>query len=558
LKPPPSTAPARSRTRSSTANTAGGRPRKSRPPPRGPYWFDDREAARAELFFGRFLTFVEGAKAGETFKLEPWQREIVRAIFGWKRAADNTRRYRRAYIEVPRKNGKSPLAAGIALKCLFADGELAPLVVSAAADRDQAAIVFDAARQMILAAPELAARSQVMKRAVVVGIPGRPPGVYRVLSSDVRTKHGLGPSAVIFDELHAQPNRQLWDVLVTGTAARRQPLVVAITTAGDSKHSICWELHDYAVKVRDGVIDDPEFLPVIYAADPEDDWRSPETWAKANPNLGVSVQPDYLLAECRRAEASADYENTFKRLHLNLWTEQTVRYIPMHAWDACAKLPPPADAAPLAPRPARQWTGGLDLATVRDMASLAWVSPPVDGDPVWRVRMRYWMPEHGIEGRELRDRLPYRRWAREGHLELTPGNVIDYAWIRARILEDSAKLLPAELAFDPWNATQLSTELAEAGLVMVPFTQGFKSYTEPLRRVLTLVLSGELAHDGHEVLRMNAQNLATVTDPAGNVKPAKDRSGGAIDGLVALTMAVGRAMLAPGPSVYETRGVESF
>jgi len=281
------------------------------------YWFDKQAADDAVWFFENCLTHIKGKWAGQPLLLAPWQGQFIRDLFGWKRK-DGTRKYRTAYVEVPRKNGKSTLCAGIALLLLFADNEPGAEIYSAAADRQQAGIVFSVAKEMLARSADLAGMANAYQSSIAVPATASS---YRAISADAFTKHGLNSHGVIFDELHAQKNRELWDVLTTSTGSREQPLVVAITTAGHDKHSICWEQHDYAVKVRDGVIDDPAFLPVIFAADEEADWTDEKVWQQANPNLDISLSRDYLRAECKRAQEVPAYENTFRRLHLNQWTE---------------------------------------------------------------------------------------------------------------------------------------------------------------------------------------------------------------------------------------------
>ena len=293
----------------------------------------DAEAAQLALdFFRECLTFIEGERAGEPFELEPWQQAIVAALFGWKRA-DGTRRYRESLIYVPRKNGKSPFCAGITLLVAYADGEPGAQLYSAAADRDQAALIFRHCAGMIARDPDLASRSRVYRSFKSIEFPDN--SVYKALSSDADTKHGLGAHLVIVDELHAHPDAELVETLVTSTAARRQPLVIYITTADYNRVSICNQKYEYACKVRDQILEDSSFLPVIYEALPDDDWTDPEVWRKANPNLGVSVKLEYLERECRRAKAEPSYQNTFRRLHLNQRTSQDTRWLSVEDWEAC-------------------------------------------------------------------------------------------------------------------------------------------------------------------------------------------------------------------------------
>jgi phage terminase large subunit-like protein len=352
-------------------------------------WFDERAAQGAVRFFERLLVHVKGEWAGRSFKLQGWQREeIIRPLFGWKRQ-DGTRRYRTAYIEIPRKNGKSSLAAGIALYLFFADDEYGAEVYSAAADRDQAGIVFGLASDMVATSPELAKRCQVYKRAIVN--PGTM-STYRVLSADAPTKHGLNAHGVVIDELHAQPNRELVDVLVTSTGARRQPMVVAITTAGFDRESVCWEYHEYARQVLSGIIEDESFFAYIRAAEEDDDWTDPAVWQKANPGLGVTVKLDYLETEARRAEQVPAYQNTFRRLHLNQWTQQESRWMDMTAWDACGE---PIDAKLLE---GQVCYGGLDLASSSDLASLGLIFPAESGEEERFAWLPFFLDPEGQPG----------------------------------------------------------------------------------------------------------------------------------------------------------------
>jgi phage terminase large subunit-like protein len=511
------------------------------------FHFDKAEADRAEKFFPAFLRHVKGEWAGQPIELMPWMRDqIIRPMFGWKRR-DGTRRYKQVYIEVPRKNAKSTLCAGVGSYLLFCDKEPGAEVYSAAADRDQAAIVFNDAKTMIEASPELAKRCKVYKKSVFVP---RTVSAWSVLSADVKTKHGKNSHGIIFDEFHAQPNRDLYDVLHTSTGARRQSLEVLITTAGYDRNSICWELHDYAIKVRDGTIKDDSFLPVIYAAGEDDDWKIEETWKKANPSYGISIKPEYLAAECKRAQESPAYENTFKRLHLNIWTEQASRWMPMDTWNICGGT---VDENALQKR---KCFGGLDLASRDDIAALVLVFPPETDDEIYQVLCRFWIPEENMRKRVRRDRVPYDLWVKQGLICATEGNSIDYDVIRGDINALGDRFAFQEIAFDPWNATQLATQLTGDGFTMVEFRQGFQSMTEPTKQLMALCLAKKINHGDNAVLRWMASNVAVKQDPAGNLKPDKGKSTEKIDGIVALIMALGRAIVQPNTtSVYEERGI---
>ncbi len=511
------------------------------------FHFDEQAAEVAVLFFETLLTHVKGEWAGQPFILEEWQKEeIVRPLFGWKRE-DGTRRYRTAYIELPRKNGKSSLAAGIALYLLFADGEPGCEVYSAAGDRAQASIVFDIASTMVEDQPALKSLSKTYKRSIVIE---DTRAKYWVLSADVPTKHGLNAHGVIFDELHVQPNRDLWDTLKTSTGSRRQPMVVAITTAGFDRESICWEIHDYARQIKAGLIEDDTFLSCIYGAEQDDDWLDEEVWAKANPNLGVSLKLDYLRAEARVAELTPAYQNTFRRLHLNQWTQQETRWIPMEAWDACAA---PMNAKLLE---GAECYGGLDLANTSDIASFVLCFPSERGeDERFALLAFFWIPEENMVERARRHRVSYDAWARDGLITATPGNVIDYAVIVKQIEALGELYNIREIAFDRWGAFQVSQELDGAGFEMVGFGQGYASMAGPTKELLRLILDGKLSHGGNKVLRWMADNVVVSQDAAGNLKPNKKKSREKIDGIVATIMAIDRAMRHSPKSVYEDRGI---
>ena len=514
------------------------------------FWFDERAATGVVRFFEKLLHHVKGEWSGEPFMLQNWQRKIIRDMFGWKRA-DGSRKYRRVYIEVPRKNGKSTLCAGIALYLLFADDEPGAEIYSAAADREQAAIVFEVAKGMVESAPHLRKLAEVFKRSMVVP---STRSSYKVLSADAFTKHGLNASGVIFDELHAQPNRELWDVLTTSMGARRQPLLVAITTAGYDRESVCWEQHEYARQVRDGVIDDPTFLPVLFAADEGDDWQAPDTWQKANPALGSTIKLEYLETECRRATQTPAYQNTFKRLHLNQWTQQDTRWLDLAAWDACGGG---VDAAELR---GRSCYAGLDLASTTDIAAFVMVFPPVEEGEPYQVLPHFWAPKENLIERARRDRVPYDAWARDGLITATPGNVIDYDTIRAAIEAMGEKYEIREIAFDRWGAIQMSQQLDAGGFAMVAMGQGVASMSAPTKELMRLVLDRRLAHGGNAVMRWMADNMVVKQDAAGNVKPDKGKSTARIDGMVALIMGLDRATRhGTSPvSVYEGRGLRTL
>lgn len=514
----------------------------------GKYYFDERTAQLAERFFDRILVHVEGPMAGRPFKLEPWQRRIVRNVWGWKRA-DGARKYRRLYLEVPRGNGKSSFSAGLALLLLAVDGERSAKVFGAAADKEQASIVFNTAREMVKAAPVLNDRIRVYRNKTML-MP-ESASEYRVLSSDAFTKHGLNPSGIIFDELHAQPSRELYDVLATAMGKRKQPLMVMITTAGYDRNSVCWEMHEYARQVAEGIIDDPTFYPAIYAAAPDDDWTSPATWAQANPNYGVSVQPDFLAQECQKALASPAYVNTFKRLYLDIWTSQETRWLDMRAWDEGGGALPD-----LSGRPAYM---GIDLSSTIDMSAAGLVFPPWGDDPNWYLLPHFWIPEDGLVDRERRDRAPYGLWAEQGLLTLTPGSVIDYSYILNYVDQVAGTYNLAEIGIDPWNSVQIALALEEKGYVVVQVRQGYQTMSAPTKEMLRLVQARRIRHGDNPILRWQADGAAVAQDEAGNIKLAKNKATQRIDGIVAEVIALSRGMLhGDHDSVYEERGIRTL
>ena len=521
--------------------------------------FEAAAGDRAVEFIETCCHHVKGELAGQPLLLQPWQRQITRGVFGWKRP-DGTRVIREVYIEVPRKNGKSTWGAAIALYLLFADGEPGAEVYSAAADTDQAKIIFGVAKGMVEMEPELDDVSDPFVKSIVYSATS---SAYQVLSSDAPSKHGKNSHGILFDELHAQPNRDLYDVLKTSTGARRQPLLIMFTTAGYDRKSICWEVHEYAKKVIDGTVSDPAFLPVIYDTAEADDWTNPAVWAKANPNISVSVKLDYLASECERAKATPAYENTFRRLHLNQWTQQETRWLQIAEWDGCVGS---VDYDALK---GRRCYAGLDLASTTDIAACVLVFP---GEP-FAVLPFFWIPEDGMHDRVKRDRVPYDVWQRQGFIEATPGNLIDYRWIMLRLGKCRVDFDLRGLAFDRWGSQKIVTDLCdEIGFtidektavnygkpLLFQFGQGFASMSPPTKELLNMILGRKIAHGGNPVLRWMANNVVVKTDPAGNLKPDKGKSTERIDGIVAMIMALSLAIrqVDDGPSVYETRGVLS-
>jgi len=506
--------------------------------------FDIERAQHALDFFG-FLKHSKGEWGGEAFKLQPWQEFIIGSLFGWLRK-DGKRRFRVAYHEIPRKNGKTTLAAGVGLYLFCADGEPGSEVFTAATKRDQARLSHGEAARMVKASPMLRSKIGVFKDNLHIE---RTNSKFEPLGADADTMDGLNIHGAIVDELHAHKTRAIWDVLETATGARRQPLIFAITTAGFDRNSVCWEWHDYSTKILDGIIEDDTVFTYIASLDEGDDWTDQSTWAKANPNLGVSVKIDDLQRKCDKAKEMPSAQNAFLRLHLDMWTEQNERWMPMDKWDECGKvLVIPEELQ------GRLCYAGLDLSTTTDISALVLCFPDDEGG--CDVLPYFWVPEENIMQRSNRDRVPYDLWARQGYIKTTPGNVIDYDIIRRDINQLREQYDINKIAIDRWNSTQLQTQLDGDGFEIVPTGQGFASLSAPTKHLEKLVFEKSLRHGANPVLRWMVSNVAIQQDAAGNIKPAKDKSTERIDGVVAAVMAIDQ-MTRHGDetSVYDTRGV---
>lgn len=503
-------------------------------PPKGCY-FEQAAAERAIRFFG-LLRHSKGEWRGQPFELAPWQQFALWVLFGWKRA-DGARRFRTFYLEVARKNGKSTLLAGIGLYLAFADGEGGAEVYSAATTRQQARIVHSEAQRMVQASPALRGRIGTFKDNL--HHEASASKFETLANGDKETLDGFSVHGGLVDELHAHPTRETWDVLETATGARRQPLMVAITTAGFDRQSICWELREWTRKVLEGVVDDETWLGLVFAIDEGDDWRDPAVWPKANPNLGVSCKQDDLARKCKKAQETPAAQNNFRRKHINEWTQQNERWIPVEQWRRCSA------AVNLEQLRGRDCFLGMDLSSKIDLTALVALFPPVAASEPWRVLPWFFVPAENIAERERRDRVPYSAWIRDGHCHATDGNVIDYDALAAKIHWLAGQVRIVEIAYDPWNAQHLANQLTNDGFQLIEFRQGFVSYNEPCKELEALVNAVRLAHADHPVLTWCADNVAVDTDAAGNYKPSKAKSTERIDGIVALLMALGRALKRP-------------
>lgn len=515
--------------------------------------YDKAKADRAVKFIEN-LCHTKGKWAGKRFWLLPWQEQLIRDIFGIVKP-DGYRQFRTAFVEICKKVGKSELAAAVALYLLYADNEPSAEVYGAAADRQQASIVFDVARQMVEMSPALLKRSKLMtatKRIVNYG----NSGYYQVLSAEVGGKHGFSVSGLVFDEIHTQPNRQLYDVLTKGSSdARQNPLHFIITTAGTDRHSIAYELHTKAVDILEGRRVDPTFYPVVYGLKDDEDWEDEANWYKVNPSLGYTVDIERLRDAYREAKQNPADEVTFKWLRLNMWVSSTVAWIP----DAIFMKG--NEEIDLASLEGRDCYGGLDLSSTGDITALVLMFPPRDEDEKYILLPFFWVPEETIPQRVKAASVPYDIWERQGYLLSTEGNVIHYDFIEKFINDLAEKYHIVEIAVDRWNATQMIQNLECDGFTMVPFGQGFASMSGPTKDFYRLLMEGQIIHGGHPVLRWMAGNVVVDTDPAGNIKVTKAKSKEKIDGIVAAIMALDRCIrnqTEPQGSVYDERGLLVF
>ena len=511
----------------------------------------DKSAADYAVAFIENLCHTKGTWAGKPFELIDWQEQIIRDLFGTLKP-NSYRQFNTAYIEIPKKQGKSELAAAVALLLTCGDGEERAEVYGCAADRQQAAIVFDVAADMVRMCPALSKRVKILasqKRLIYTPT----NSFYQVLSAEAYSKHGFNIHGVVFDELHTQPNRKLFDVMTKGSGdARMQPLYFLITTAGTDTHSICYETHQKAKDIIEGRKIDPTFYPVIYGADESDDWTDPKVWKKANPSLEITVGIDKVKAACESAKQNPGEENAFRQLRLNQWVKQSVRWMPMEKWDKCAFA---VDEDELE---GRVCYGGLDLSSTTDITAFVLVFPPLDEDDKYIILPYFWIPEDNLTLRVNRDHVPYDVWERQGYLQTTDGNVVHYGFIEQFIERLGERFNIREIAFDRWGAVQMVQNLEGMGFTVVPFGQGFKDMSPPTKELMKLVLEQKIAHGGHPVLRWNMDNIYIRTDPAGNIKADKEKSTEKIDGAVATIMALDRAIRCGndhGASVYDERGI---
>lgn len=504
----------------------------------GLHW-DELEAQRA-INFCELLYHWQGKKAGTPFIPEPWQSELIIApIFGWQREVNGglKRRFTVGYIEVPRKNGKTLLLSMILSQGLIADNESGPEVYAAATTRDQASIVFRDCRNTLQQSRHLSSRVKMFRHAI---INDSNDGTLQAVSSDYNFLQGKRPSRVGIDELHAHKTRDVWDALITGMGSRPKPLMVATTTAGYDRASICWEQHEFARKVLENHVEEDTYFTLIASADAEDDPFDPETWKKANPNLGVSLEYDFIETESRKAESSASAENTFRRLHLNQWTQQNFRWLPMHLWDSCEEDYSEDDLR------GRECYVGVDFASSRDVNAMTAYFPDEQGG---RLLAWFWVPEESVDERAESDRRQVLYWATEGYIRKTHGNIADFdGQIPSDMLEIMSRYDVRSLAYDPWGpAEPIMQKLVSGGFThekLVKFRQTIGNFTGPMKEFERMVASRQIRHNGNPVLRWMASNVAAYKDANDNIRPDKAKSADKIDGIVAGIMALSEAKFA--------------
>ncbi|KLU76026.1 terminase large subunit [Clostridium botulinum] len=511
--------------------------------------YDEAKAQHAVDFIN-CLKHTKGRWRGVPFELLPWQDKIIRDIYG-NIKPNGYRQYNTAYVEIPKKNGKSELAAAVALYMTCGDNEWGAEVYGCASDRQQASIVFDVAVEMVEQCPALKKRIKpIMSVKRLVYKPTN--SFYQVLSAEAYTKHGLNVHSVIFDELHAQPNRELFDVMTKGSGdARTQPLFFLITTAGTDRNSICFEQHQKAMDIIEGRKIDPTFYPVIYGIKDEEDWSLEENWYKANPSLGHTIDIEKVRNAFNSAKENPAEENIFRQLRLNQWVKQSTRWMPMDKWDECDFN---IDIDLLK---GRECYGGLDLSSTADITAFVLVFPPRNDTEKYIVLPFFWIPEDNLKLRVRRDHVPYDVWEKQDFIKTTEGNVVHYGFIETFIEELGTKYNIKEIAFDRWGAVQMVQNLEGMGFTVVPFGQGYKDMSPPSKELMKLTLEERIAHGGNPVLRWMMDNIFIKQDPAGNIKPDKEKSTEKIDGAVALIMALDRSIRNGGGSgsVYDERGI---
>lgn len=499
----------------------------------GKYYYDERAAVRFENFCEKYVKHTQGAFHGKPFILSPWEKEIFRNVFGWKRTKDGTRRFRVVYIEIPKKQGKSTLCSALSLFELSSDGEYSAEVYGGAHDKKQALIIFREAKRMIKGSKPLRKIFKVNKDTITIP---KLEAMYTAVSKETAGQHGINASGIIFDELHTLKDAELYEVLTMGSGdAREQPLQVSITTAGVDRTSVCWLEHSHALEViKDETVDEQEYA-VIYAADENDDWRDPATWYKANPNLGVTVKEDAIAAACEKAQAQPRYENMFKRLRLNIWTSTSSAWISPEKWN----VPEMSEAIDYDALRGRKCYGGLDLSSTNDITAFVLLFP-IDDDKLIIVP-KFFCPLDNLESREKKDAVNYTYWAKNDFMQATAGNRVDYNAVESYIDECNKLYDLDSIGFDAWNADMLVSHLIDKNIKMFPVPQGFK-LSARAKDFEVLVANKQFRHGGHPVLSWMISNTEAIMDKNENIAIAKAygqaKAQKRIDGVIASIMAL--------------------
>lgn len=494
------------------------------------YWHDPADAHRARFFIQEFCRHVKGPLTGQTVWLEPWQADVVRALFGDKRA-DGLRKHRYAWLELPRKAGKSTLLAVIGLYMLVVDQEPGAEIVVAAGSAENAAVCFNIAREMVERDPDLSAVCRVYRRRLVY-----KDAQMHVLAGRQESIHGRNVSCLLFDDVSLQPTRDLHDSLISSMGARAQPLTLYATTAGGHRSSLAWELHSYAGNVRAGVFDDPSWLVSIFGAAPDDDWTDPAVWRKAHPGIDVTMPMEFVDQQCRRAQQTPGFVGSFRQNFLNVWGQEDVRWLDMVRWDECG-------AAPVCPASliGRECRAGLDLSSTTDLSALVLVFR--DDDDGYTVLPFTFCPGEMIEARQRRDRVDYAAWRDQGYLIATDGNVVDHATIRQTILQLASAYRITALAYDRWNSSMLVNQLMSDGIACVPVAQTNSAMNAPARELERAIAAGSLRHGQHPILRWCAGNVVAHVDASGDIRPSKRKSVERIDLISSLLMGISRYLV---------------
>lgn len=524
------------------------------------YWFDRAEADRVCAFLESHCRLGDGEWMGQLMRLQPWQLAWTRRFFGWRRP-NGTRRYRRSHIWIPRKNGKSTFLAAISIYLTCSDNEPGAQVYCAAANKEQGKYLFEPAKYMVGASKGLS--EAFVSYASALYCPDFNSRL-ELLTSKAGTKHGSNPHAAIIDEIHAHTSADLYRVLTSGSGTRRQPIELVISTAGDDIGHFSYEMWEYSQKTIAGVFVDPEFLPLVFAADEDDDWREEKTWRKANPGYGVNIKADVMRSDMRKAEGIPSDESHFKQVRLNVWSQSVKAALSLQKWRECLSK----SRLRLEDYRGRRCWAGLDLSKTTDLTSLALVfdnelppldpeTPPAKRPPEYDLIVFFWCPEENAEERARNDRVQYPLWIKQGFIRPTPGNIVDLRRIRTDIVAIMSGLQLQELAYDPYRAAQLAQELQDQeGMPVLEFKQSYTNFTSPCEDLERLHVSRGIRVDPNPVTTWQASNVIWRMGPSGNKMPDKAKSRERIDGITAALMALGRASVGRGQvSVYEQRGI---